>query len=889
MAREPPKPQSPDEGSTRSTHDSLLRAIARVPADVSPATAPDPTQLAQFRIVGRLGSGGMGIVYRAMDERLQRSVALKVLPTAFQSDPARRRRLLQEARSAAGIGHPNIATVYEVGEAEGRFFIAMELVEGQTLRSRIAHERPSFAETMRIARQLLDALANAHDKGVVHCDLKPDNVMLDDRGHVKVLDFGLARLSESAREEVAPGDLAVAETGLSPSQEGRVNGTPGYMAPEQADGTAPDARADIFAFGVILYEMLAGVRPFVGRTVIAILVAVERDSPTPLRQHRPDVPAALEAVVARCLAKSRDDRYASARDVLDALAGGEPTATAATSGSPVVGRSSPRLWALGAVIVVALAAFASRTFLAKGDGTTSPFPISSAPAPKPSASDLLAFPPPSTKSPEAAAEYRRALTDLRDGVRRPQTSLTRAVQLDPELAAAHLRLSMAMLPPTSTSEYGEALRFRASLDARDQEILRAEEPVAASVPPDLVEAENRYAALHEARPLDVEILMRLAAIRGRRDPVAAKATFAALLDLAPTMAGAALAAGDNAQDADDRETASTLYQRCLDLSPMGTRCLSRLARLRAQLGHCDAYARDVTRILVLEPGDSFFREDGLSAALTTGASEDDVQAAIREAVRTRVGFERTENALLDGEAALWRGSMLDARDAFARADRASRDEDVPTALTWTFPQRLAIAEEVGDENDVRAITRAYVGARALTTENEFDAYALSAMRRHRLLPTDEILRLRDRWRQDATGRSAALLWLAYEGGLAVTEEDARAALVSGHDAEIGHGALDVNARLGHLLLLAHRYAEAISRLDLVASNCALFLGDTSYVPWIVPAAYDLGQAHEGLGEVQQACVAYRRALDRWGNATPRSTTADAARARWRALRCADAN
>src|SRR5580698_829562 len=147
MAREPPKPQSPDEGSTRSTHDSLLRAIARVPADVSPATAPDPTQLAQFRIVGRLGSGGMGIVYRAMDERLQRSVALKVLPTAFQSDPARRRRLLQEARSAAGIGHPNIATVYEVGEAEGRFFIAMELVEGQTLRSRIAHERPSFAET----------------------------------------------------------------------------------------------------------------------------------------------------------------------------------------------------------------------------------------------------------------------------------------------------------------------------------------------------------------------------------------------------------------------------------------------------------------------------------------------------------------------------------------------------------------------------------------------------------------------------------------------------------------------------------------------------------------------------------------------------------------------
>ena len=178
----------------------------------------------------------MGVVYRATDEKLQRSVALKVLPSAFESDPGRRRRFLREARSAAAITHPNIAAVYEIGEAEGRVFIAMELVEGETLRRRIARGRLPLIETMGVARLLLDALACAHDKGVVHCDLKPDNVMIDARGQVKVLDFGLATLRDGDRDPVTPSELALAETALSPTEEGHVIGTPGYMAPEQANG-----------------------------------------------------------------------------------------------------------------------------------------------------------------------------------------------------------------------------------------------------------------------------------------------------------------------------------------------------------------------------------------------------------------------------------------------------------------------------------------------------------------------------------------------------------------------------------------------------------------------------------------------------------------------------
>jgi len=885
------KPPPPDEPVT--THDWLLRAIAHPSARAVPKSEPDPTRLAHFRIVRRLGAGGMGVVYLATDEKLQRNIALKVLPSALEADPGRRRRFLREARSAAAITHPNIAAVYEVGEAEGRVFIAMELVEGETLRSRITRGRLPLAEALAIARQLLDALSRAHDKGVVHCDLKPDNVMIDTRGHAKVLDFGLATLREGEREASTPGDLGLAETALSPTEEGHVIGTPGYMAPEQANGMALDARADIFAFGVMLYEMLAGLRPFKGKTTFAILVAVDRDPVPPLRVHNPDVPAALQAVVARCLAKPREERYAAAREVLDALARIGPGAGMGARVWRWLGGGPKRWWALGpALVAILVAALGARAVVASRDKAAHAAASSAASAVPvtPPAIGLLDHPPPATRSPEAAAAYRRALTDVRDAVRPPQTSLQRAVQIDPEFAAAHLRLSMVRLPPGSTSEYGEALRFRASLDTRDQELLHAEEPIAAESPPDLVAGERRYVALHEARPRDVEILMRLAAIRDRRDPASARATFRKLLQLAPAMAGAELAAADNAKEGDDPDDANAHYQRCLELSPMAARCLARLAHLQATSGRCDVYAREVTRILELEPDDSFFRTDGLSAALTKGGSEDDVRDAMAGVLRTSSQSQGRSEERLEGEVALWRGQMLEARSAFNRAaERFSHDAAMSSALTVTFPQRLTIAEELGDEDEVRRLTRAYIGARALTTDGDYDDRTLTALRRHHVLPTDEILRLRDQWRNDIAGGPPALVWLRYDAGLALTEEEAREALASGYDAEISHDALDVNALLGHVLLLAHRFADAASRLRLVAFNCALFWGDASYVPLIVPGAYDLGQALEGMGAVDQACAVYQHVLDRWGKAAPRSTTAQAARTRWRALHCAIAN
>jgi CheY-like chemotaxis protein len=309
----------PSASDDASSVDWIIRALAHAPERTPAILEADPERVARFTIIGRLGQGGMGVVYRAVDDHLQRSVALKLLPREAESDPQRRRRFLRETRSAAAVTHPNIATVYEVGEADGRIYLAMEMIDGETLRARLRRNPLAVEDTLRIARQLLDALAHAHEKGIVHCDLKPDNVMLDAQGRVKVLDFGLARMRT---EQATSGLLARPQPSTlepeSPSSvdDGRVMGTPGYMAPEQAKGLTVDARTDLFALGVTLYEMLDGARPFHGDTPLDVLVSTERDTPAPLR----DVPPAIADVVSRCLAKNPDDRYVSARDVMEALA-----------------------------------------------------------------------------------------------------------------------------------------------------------------------------------------------------------------------------------------------------------------------------------------------------------------------------------------------------------------------------------------------------------------------------------------------------------------------------------------------------------------------------------------------------------------------------------------
>lgn len=266
--------------------------------------------LSHYRILEKLGAGGMGEVYLAEDTLLGRRVAIKFLPPEAVSDGHARKRLVREARAAATLDHPNICSVFEVGEEAGRGFIVMQYVEGETLDARITRKPPDVKEALAVAAQLADALAEAHSHGITHRDIKPSNVMITSRGQAKVMDFGLAKVIPEVKVESG------AETEALLSAPGAVLGTVPYMSPEQVRGEPVDGRSDIFSLGVVLYEMLSGQQPFASKSAAATASAILTHEPPPLARYAKEVPAELERIVGKALRKDPDQRYQTARDLL---------------------------------------------------------------------------------------------------------------------------------------------------------------------------------------------------------------------------------------------------------------------------------------------------------------------------------------------------------------------------------------------------------------------------------------------------------------------------------------------------------------------------------------------------------------------------------------------
>ncbi|HVN79193.1 MAG TPA: protein kinase, partial [Terriglobia bacterium] len=266
-------------------------------------------QISSYQILSLLGAGGMGVVYKACDTRLNRSVAIKVLPQDQVIDPERKRRFIQEARAASALNHPNIITIHDIGSDNGIDFIAMEYVAGKTLGQRIPRKGMRLSEALKLAVQMADALAKAHSAGIVHRDLKPTNVMVSEDGLVKVLDFGLAKLTEVESGEGATRSLE------SLTGTGTIVGTVSYMSPEQAEGKKVDVRSDIFSFGAVLYEMVTGQRAFAGESNLAILTAILREEPKPASQVVKGLPHELEKIIHRCLRKDPTHRFQHMDDV----------------------------------------------------------------------------------------------------------------------------------------------------------------------------------------------------------------------------------------------------------------------------------------------------------------------------------------------------------------------------------------------------------------------------------------------------------------------------------------------------------------------------------------------------------------------------------------------
>ena len=316
-------------------------------------------RIAHFDITGRLGEGGMGVVYMARDRHLDRDVAVKVLLPEAVGNLERRRRFVREAKAISGLNHPNIVHVYDVDEADGELFIAMEYVAGRTLDEAIDGKGLTPREALRYAVPLADALAKAHGAGVVHRDLKPSNVMITADHMVKVLDFGLAKLTEAAvggskSAETAPMDEA------GRTREGTVVGTAAYMSPEQAEGKAVDGRSDIFTFGAVLYEMLTGRRAFTGASRMATISAVLRDEPTPVSEICHSVPGNLERVIARCLRKDPGRRFQHMEDLRVALEEVREELDSAPAAKAPAARPTKWTWVAVALVIAGAMAAAWR-------------------------------------------------------------------------------------------------------------------------------------------------------------------------------------------------------------------------------------------------------------------------------------------------------------------------------------------------------------------------------------------------------------------------------------------------------------------------------------------------------------------------------------------------
>ena len=367
--------------------------------------------LNQYRITASIGAGGMGEVFRARDTRLNRDVAVKVLPKDFAADADRQRRFEQEAKTLAALNHPNILTIHDAGVHEGAPYLVSELLRGKTLREEMANGALPVRKATDYALQIAQGLAAAHGKGIVHRDLKPENIFVTQDGRVKILDFGLAKLRENPKSEIRnpkPGEAATiridADAIINTTQPGMVLGTPAYMAPEQVRGEPADHRADIFAFGCVLYEMLSGTRAFRRDTPVESMNAVLNDTPAELTTTNPRIPTVLVRIVERCLEKQPDNRFHSAKDLAFALA-----ETASAPSAPANGRAlGQKVWKRAALLVGILLLVTLGVWVWMKVAARSHLPANTAlnlPAVRPETNRSVAVLPFVNLSPDQADEY----------------------------------------------------------------------------------------------------------------------------------------------------------------------------------------------------------------------------------------------------------------------------------------------------------------------------------------------------------------------------------------------------------------------------------------------------------------------------------------------------
>ena len=584
--------------------------------------------LRQYVISRRLGAGGMGEVWLARDTRLDRDVAIKILPpSAFDAD-LRRERFVREAKAASALNHPNIVTIYEINSDQGVDFIAMEYVQGRTLSAMLDSRQLPIAIVQQYALQIASAVGRAHRANIVHRDLKPGNIMVTDDGLVKVLDFGLAKFFRSAG---GPSTDTMAEGPPSLTSEGVTVGTIGYMSPEQAVGDAVDARSDVFSFGIIVYEMLAGKLPFPASTRSAMLKELHFREPPPLERLRPETPPVLREVVRRCLQKTPGDRYENLTDVASVLSGGaasdSPTREFPSETVPLRPGPAGTRWrglpaVLAAAIAIALAAFGVWTWLPPraGPGTApaGPAAVSNSSEATREAATLLARP------------------DREGNVDRAITLLEGVVSADPGSAMASAQLSTAYLRRQQTNP-----------DAQWMDLAREHAERAVNLNGDLAAA---HVALGLAR-----------AAEGKHDD--ADAAFRRAAGLDPAGPWPYIGLGINAAAQNRDADAEAAFGKAVTLGPQEWRAFGEFAQFRFRRSrYADAAALWETALTVAPDNVLVLRN--LAAAYFLLDRPDEAASALQRALETRPTAAIYTNL---GTIRFFQGRYTDAVPAFEKA------------------------------------------------------------------------------------------------------------------------------------------------------------------------------------------------------------------------------
>jgi serine/threonine-protein kinase len=884
----------------------------------------------RYRVEERVGAGGMGVVFRARDERLGRDVALKIVSSKHGDSAVR--RLRREARAVASLDHSGIATLFDVVDAPDLgLVLVMELVRGETLRALVARGARPPREAARIVLDIAESLGAAHRAGLVHRDVKPDNVIVRPDGRVVLLDFGIAKaMTERGAEAAEVSPMAV----TGDTTEGLVVGTPAYLAPEQAMASAEiTGAADQFALAVVAFELLTGESPWRsaanGPALMAQIVGAEAPKPSAMR---PELGAEVDQVLEQALRKKPSERFATVEAFAQALVAAVAVARvvemaresearkadelpfAKTELAPVSKRRS-RVPLVGGAFVVSVATAATVVAIAVAMRTR-PTALAAASLAMPPSSvaahAVTDFPPPQTNVPEAAAAYASAVRNLRNGaLELASGDLVHAVKLDPTLAAAHVRLAVYPaawggtpgsgfdFTPTQMREaLAAATRFKAKLAPRDLALLVVAESLLAD-PPRFDDALERARAARAQLPDDAEVALILANVLPRVDRMdEARDTYRAALTLDPEYATALAYLGYWAAEMQDFDGAAADFDRCLAIVATASTCLLRRANLHEARGDCAAFEADARRLTQMEPTMPRAYEYLARALAAEGAPIESVRAALDRVVDLGAGaspiytrsFERFSLATLVGD-------FPEAIAAAREGDRelaAHPDEGIHALVADALS---AIAKDMGDTAEAKRVHDEFTrrsGAWTLDAPYMRERHLVDLHRGGRLSDADFVAQ-RDslyadnvaRWAPPSGSISADLIWLNHYA-LPTPETPWETADFLAHVKARGR-VYDEWAGLAGGYIAAKDYADAIPSLRRSTHRCTVLPESvwsfTATTLWWLMRERLLGEALEATGDVAGACAAYAVVIDRWKGARPRSITLERARAASARLEC----